>query len=331
MSGIGKISSTPVNSPSAESDDLPTMVTKRRKQPLAVASEEEEDDFPLSQNSSVLIKTPAPRPPQSKRTKLATAFVSLEATEATEGQSTEEDDPPRTKRNPPVVKTPARPRPATPVRPPTPRPPPLGSRTRTHEITGATPMSPVKLVKPGCTLKLFPPPIVAYEVNNRMNRFMFLSSFNNLTTLHLRDFKEDRQGARFPTKAGVRLTAGNVRRLLHFLKEIRENCSNMSGNRRFHLGGHLYLFTDHDFGTKLVLHQWYYDEDLDLLNPTKKRVAVTPRQLEIFIEGVRQIEDAAVWDELTAMQVPCIITHMEENQDSLASCTFCTPQGCFLD
>jgi hypothetical protein len=105
----------------------------------------------------------------------------------------------------------------------------------------------------------------------------------------------------------------------------------MSGNRRFHLGGHLYLFTDHDFGTKLVLHQWYYDEDLDLLNPTKKRVAITQRQLETFIEGVRCIEEAGVWCDLASMQVPCIVSHMKENQESLASCTFCTPQGCFLD
>jgi hypothetical protein len=193
----------------------------------------------------------------------------------------------------------------------------------------APPASPINLTvpRPG-ELKLRPYPEAVYEVHPRLNRYAYLSTFAECTALHFREFQVATDGSKFPTKKGIRMKAHQAKMFLHYYDDIREYCFRIRENKRYHLGGHLYVTVDHDFGTSVVFHHWYYDEELDQPIPTKKRISVSIRNLEIFNECLRKIVEAKLWKDLDDIELPCIVQHAaSQNQEDLANCRFCTPPG----
>jgi hypothetical protein len=197
-------------------------------------------------------------------------------------------------------------------------------------VTGyqAPPMSPVTLTKPARgLLKLRPYPSIVYQISGGKQRYTYLSSFKESTALHLREFDNGCDKYLFPTRKGIRMKARQVRMLLHYFNDIREVVHEMKPNTRFHLGDLLYASVDNDFGTQVIMQHWYYDEELDQSLPTRRRLAVSLRELEIFITAINEIEKSRVWHDLNADQVPCIQSHIKENQEELAKCEFCTPPG----
>ena len=180
-------------------------------------------------------------------------------------------------------------------------------------------------VEDSLTRPLHGRPKMAFELGR--GRHVFIASFNGDHNLHVREMKiNELTKSKYPTPQGICLDSVQTRSLIHHLPEMRAAVAAgvSSPEMNWHLGKLVFASFNPDYGMAIDLRKFWVTPE-GRLHGTRKGIRLNQGE----VDNLAWAMDVAPsrWHTLANYDVPCFITHEQENdvQRAKEDCPYCSP------